>query len=67
MKEFYTIKELAELLAVTDQTIFRLMKRGAIPYYKIGHSTRFRHDDVEGFLQRCRVETPDEDQCDSGN
>lgn len=56
MKEFYTIKELAALLAVTDQTVFRLMKRGEIPYYKIGRSTRFRRDDVEAFLQRCRVE-----------
>lgn len=55
MSEFYTIKELAALLAVTEQTIYRLMKRGVLPYYKIGRSTRFRRAEVENFLSQCRV------------
>lgn len=54
-QEFYTVKELAGLLEVTQQTIFRLMQRGALSYYKIGRATRFRRQDVEAYLRTCRV------------
>lgn len=53
-KEFYTTRELAELLQVTETTIYRMARRGEFPYYNIGRSMRFRHGDVEEFLTRCR-------------
>ncbi len=53
-KEFYTVEELAERLQLTRMTIYRLVKRGELPYYQIGRSKRFRTDDVEAFLERCR-------------
>ncbi|HEY3416125.1 MAG TPA: helix-turn-helix domain-containing protein [Armatimonadota bacterium] len=58
-KEFYTIKELAALLAVTEQTVYRLMRRGELPYYKFGRATRFRRSDVEAYIARCRFLDPD--------
>lgn len=62
MRTLYTIKELAELLAVTEITIFRLMRRGDLPYYKIGRATRFDPADIDAFLARCRrIGVPDED------
>ena len=54
VKEFYTVEELAERLQLTRMTIYRLVKRGEIPYYQIGRSKRFRAGDVEEFLERCR-------------
>ena len=52
--EFTTAKELAELLRVTQITIYRMARRGELPYYTIGRSMRFRQSDVEEFLKRCR-------------
>lgn len=52
--EFYTTSELAELLRVTETTIYRMARRGELPYYTIGRSMRFRHGDVDDFLKRCR-------------
>lgn len=62
MRTLYTIKELAELLAVTEITIFRLMRRGDLPYYKIGRATRFDPIDIDAYLARCRrIGVPDDD------
>ena len=53
--EFWTASELAERLRVTKATIYRMARRGELPYYSIGRAMRFRHADVEAFLARCRA------------
>ena len=55
-QEFYTVKELAELLRVTEMTIYRLVKRGELTAYHIGRAMRFRRDDIEVFLEKHRSE-----------
>ena len=52
--EFTTADELATRLRVTKATIYRMARRGEIPYYSIGRAMRFRSQDVEEFLRRCR-------------
>ena len=54
LKEFYTTKELAELLDICLRTVFRLMEREEIPYYEIGRVKRFRKSDVEEYLAGAR-------------
>jgi excisionase family DNA binding protein len=54
-KEFYTVSQLAKLLQLTEMTIYRMVNQGKLPCYCIGRIKRFRHDDVEEFLQTCRV------------
>jgi len=54
-KEFYTVKELADLLEITTTTVYRMMRRGQIAYYSIGRAKRFRKADVESFLNHCRT------------
>lgn len=41
MSKLYTAKELAAILKVNPQTIYRLAERGEIESYKIGKSVRF--------------------------
>lgn len=41
MNKLYTAKELADILKVNPQTIYRLAERGEIESYKIGKSVRF--------------------------
>ena len=51
-KEFYTVKELAELLAVNPMTVYRMVDRGELPVHIIGGRTkRFRREDIEKYLQ----------------
>ena len=59
-KEFYTVKELAQMLQVTDMTIYRMVHRGELACHNIGRAKRFRRDDVEVFLKRCRIDERDE-------
>lgn len=41
MDKLYTAKELAEILGVHPQTIYRAGERGEIASYKVGKSVRF--------------------------
>lgn len=52
--EFWTAGELAARLRVTTATIYRMARRGELPYYSIGRAMRFRREDVEAFLERCK-------------
>lgn len=40
-EKLYTAKELAEILKVNPQTIYRAGERGEIASYKVGKSVRF--------------------------
>ncbi len=53
---FYTARELARFLRVTETTIYRLAKRGELPSFAIGRSIRFRVRDVEEFMRRSKVD-----------
>ena len=53
-KEFYSVKELRELLGVADKTVRRLMYRGEIEYYRIGRQVRFQRRDIEAYLQHTK-------------
>jgi len=51
-KRWYTIKDAASYLAVSEQTIYRWMREGAISYHKIGDSTRFMQEDLDGVVDK---------------
>src|SRR5436189_4260389 len=49
--QWYTIKEAADYLGVTEPTIYRWMREGLITFRKIGDSTRFLQEDLESHVQ----------------
>jgi len=51
-KRWYTIKDAATYLAVSEQTIYRWMREGSISYHKIGDSTRFLKEDLDGVVDK---------------
>jgi len=53
--QFYTVKKLAERLAVQPLTIYRLVEQGKLPAVRIGRSIRFDPDAVAAFLNSVRV------------
>jgi excisionase family DNA binding protein len=56
-REFYTLPEVAELLQLSRQTVYRYIKSNELPAYKFGDGGqwRIRHEDLEEFIQRHRA------------
>ena len=46
-KEFYTIKEAAELLRVHENTIYTLVRSKQIEHYRIGYQIRITAAELE--------------------
>ena len=47
--EWLTVTEVCRRLSVPRRTLFRLIDRGELPAYKIGHWIRLRVSDVEAY------------------
>ncbi len=47
--QFFTVKALADRLAVTPMTIYRLVGQGKLPAVKIGRAIRFDPDAVAAY------------------
>jgi len=49
-KEFLTINEVSEYLAIKKSTLYFHVKSGAIPHYRIGWLIRFKKHDVDQWM-----------------
>ncbi len=56
MEELLSPKELSKLLKVSKPYPYLMIKRGLLPYYKMGKVIRFKRSDIEAYLERSRVE-----------
>ena len=48
--DILTVKEICELLRVHQGTVYKLVKQGKIPSFRIGADWRFRRDVVERWM-----------------
>ncbi len=56
IEPFINKREVAKRLGNTTRTVDNMMRRGLLPYYKIGRSVAFKWSEVEAHLaQTCRV------------
>jgi excisionase family DNA binding protein len=51
-KTWYSVKEAAEYLGISEPTIFRWMKDGSLSYYKVGNSTRFTREGLDAVVEK---------------
>ena len=58
LKEFFSVKELAEMLSINPMTVYRMVERGQIVCHQIGRAKRFRRCDIENFLKQCVTKKP---------
>lgn len=49
-------KEAASHLGVTLRSLYRFIDEGAVPAYRFGRVIRLKEEDVEGFIEHCRIE-----------
>ena len=45
MYGFVTVPEFSVLMGISTDTVYRLIKKDAIPYYKVGKNIRLKVDD----------------------
>lgn len=48
-------KEAAELLGVTLRSLYRFIDEGTLSAYKFGRVIRLKQEDVERFIEACRI------------
>ena len=51
-KQWYSVRDAAEYLAVSQPTIFRWMKEGTLSFYKVGGSTRFSREGLDALIEK---------------
>jgi len=57
MEKFYSVKELVSLLSIPKSTIYRWVREGSIPHYKVnGYIVRFKEQDIIKWLERWKIE-----------
>ncbi len=48
------IKQVREVLGLSERTVFRLIKSGELKGFKVGREWRFEESDITDFIQRQR-------------
>jgi excisionase family DNA binding protein len=56
IRRLLTLDEVAELLRVSKTSVYRLVERRALPFYRVSGLLRFDHADIETFLYAGRIE-----------
>ncbi|HAB57825.1 MAG: DNA-binding protein [Acidimicrobiaceae bacterium] len=46
----------AERLGITPRTLYRFIDEGQLAAYKFGRVIRLKQDDVDAYIESCRVE-----------
>jgi excisionase family DNA binding protein len=53
--EVLTMEEICDLLQVHKSTVYKLVRRGSIPGFRVGSDWRFRRDVIERWLSEKSV------------
>src|SRR5277367_732868 len=54
------IKDVAELLSVSETTVRRWLTDGKIPAYRLNHQYRFSRIEIENWMMRCKLKPAEE-------
>ena len=55
-KVFLDIDELSRYLGIKKSNLYSRVERREIPFYKVGRLIFFKKDEIDAFLDKCRVE-----------
>ncbi|HEX3946341.1 MAG TPA: helix-turn-helix domain-containing protein [Acidimicrobiales bacterium] len=53
--EWISTKEASHRLGVTLRSLYRFIDEGELPAYKFGRVIRLKEDDVERYIEVCRI------------
>ena len=66
IREILTIKQVADYLQLNEKTIYRIVKTGQIPCFKVGGSWRFKKPIIEKWIDSLDVFTEAENRSGLG-
>ena len=52
-----TVEDLADYLQLSTKTIYRMLRRGQLPCYRVGNQWRFRKEVIDTWLEQERKTT----------
>jgi len=57
MENLLTLKEVADLLRLSSQTVYKMLKEGSITGVKVGNQWRFQSDKIQNWIQnQCTIQ-----------
>lgn len=54
-EEWLGTQDAAAVLGITPRTLYRLINEGAVAAYKLGRVLRLKREDLDAYLESCRV------------
>lgn len=58
-RQFLSVKEVAEILGVSEMTITRQIKAGRMSAVRVGHRLQISHSALDAYLRRNAVGAPE--------
>jgi len=55
-RKFLTIDELSQYLGIKKSTLYAKVERREIPFYRVGRLIMFKKEEIDAFMDKCRVE-----------
>jgi excisionase family DNA binding protein len=55
-KEYLTVDELSQYLGIKKSNLYAKVERREIPFYRVGRLILFKKDEIDAFMEKCRVE-----------
>ena len=59
-REFLTIKQVREILGISERTVFRYIKSGDLKGFKAGRGWKFESTDIDAFIEARRHKAEEE-------
>ena len=54
--QWLSTAEAAKRLGITSRTLYRFIDQGDLPAYRFGRVIRLKRDEVDTFIEACRIE-----------
>ena len=54
--QWLSTAEAAKRLGITSRTLYRFIDQGDLPAYRFGRVIRLKRDEVDSFIEACRIE-----------
>ena len=54
--EWLSTAAAAKRLGITPRTLYRFIDEGQVPAYRFGRVIRLKIDDVDAYIEQCRIE-----------
>lgn len=64
MNSALTVKQVADLLAVNERTVYRMANSGELPAFRVAGSWRFLEEDIGNWIEQQKCEAKNKGACE---